>query len=457
MIELLERAAAADPGQVAVVTNEGSTTYGELVSRAHAVARALVERGTTRLAIVETDAAALLTLFGGAALVGVEPCQYQPDISPQQLADQLRAFEHHEIVSRRDDMSDAGDVISADALAAGSTITSQELPPRSATQPLLIRTTGTTGEPKAARHDWRVLARGVERVRPSPRQRWLLAYGPHQFAGVQVLLHVVASQATLVAPFPRQPRDGLTAMLREGVTCVSATPTYWRFLLQEARSRGVVLPVLQQVTLGGEAVPPDLLADVRAAFPDARTSQVYASTEHGSVTAVTDGRAGIGVEKLAGPKNPDGTLKIENGELWVRSRVGMLGYVGEEDGGSRGEPAWRPTGDLVEVVGDRIEFRGRVSEVINVGGVKVPPLPMENRLNALPGVAAARVFGRPNRLTGSIVAAEIVPEPGADAESVRSAIGAAVADLPRAWHPRSIAFVTSLPTRGDKTFRRDDA
>ena len=72
---------------------------------------------------------------------------------------------------------------------------------------ILIRTTGTTGLPKAARHDWSVLARTTRDAKPRPGQRWLLAYGPQQFAGIQVLQHVLAIQGTLVAPFPRQPRD----------------------------------------------------------------------------------------------------------------------------------------------------------------------------------------------------------------------------------------------------------
>ena len=109
-------------------------------------------------------------------------------------------------------------------------------------QPLAIRTTGTTGTPKAARHDWRTLARTVAKVSPHHDQRWLLAYGTQQFAGIQVLQHVLASQATLVAPFPRQPRDGLRALIEHGVTCVSATPTYWRFLLAEARGRAPISP-----------------------------------------------------------------------------------------------------------------------------------------------------------------------------------------------------------------------
>jgi hypothetical protein len=67
------------------------------------------------------------------------------------------------------------------------------------------------------------------------------------------------------------------------------------------------------------------------------------------------------------------------------------------------------------------------------------------------------VFGRPNKLTGAIVAAEIVPLgglEGADVESIRAQIKTAVADLPRAWQPRSVTFVDAIETKGGKTIRR---
>ncbi len=101
-------------------------------------------------------------------------------------------------------------------------------------------------------------------------------------------------------------------------------------------------------------------------------------------------------------------------------------------------------------------FRGRKSEVINVGGVKVHPLPVEDRITGLDSVALARVFGRPSKLTGAIVAAEIVPVGGAesaDVEAIRAQIKEAVADLPRAWQPRSVSFVDAIETKGGKTIR----
>ena len=461
MIRLLERAAAAVPDQPAVVTAEATTTYAGLLASAQAVGAGLRERGIDRFAVVEADAARVLALLAGAALVGAEPCQYQPDIDAAQFREQAGALGHTVVVSRRDDLAGDGLVVLApDDLAADA-----PAPPSGGAdgdgdaedeQPILIRTTGTTGLPKAARHDWSVLARTTRDAKPRPGQRWLLAYGPQQFAGIQVLQHVLAIQGTLVAPFPRQPRDGLEALLTQQLDCVSATPTYWRFLLAEARSRGVALPPLVQVTLGGEASSPDLLADLRAALPDARISQVYASTEFGSIASVGDGRPGLSVASLWSEDNPDGLLRVVDGQLWVRSGTGMSGYAGDRSDTPVEEDGWVPTGDLAEVVEDRVLFRGRNSEVINVGGVKVHPLPVEERISALPEVSMARVFGRPNRLTGAIVAVEIVPtgDPGAvDAGDLRRAVRQAVADLPSAWHPRSVSVVTDLETRGSKTVR----
>ena len=169
---------------------------------------------------------------------------------------------------------------------------------------------------------------------------------------------------------------------------------------------------------------------------------------------------GLAVDSLFSESNPTSSVRVDDGELWVRAGAGMLGYAGDEGGDAPPAPTapagWRPTGDLVEIVGDRVLFRGRKSEVINVGGVKVHPLPVEDRIASLESVALARVFGRPNPLTGSIVAAEIVPVggvAGADVVTCGPQVKAAVADLPRAWHPRSVTFVDAIETRGGKTVR----
>jgi acyl-coenzyme A synthetase/AMP-(fatty) acid ligase len=146
-------------------------------------------------------------------------------------------------------------------------------------------------------------------------------------------------------------------------------------------------------------------------------------------------------------------MRIVDGELWIRSRVGMLGYYGEPP---IDPDTWRATGDLVEIVEDRIVFQGRVSEVINVGGVKVAPLPIEELVERVPGVEAARVFGRPNKMTGSIVAVELVVAPGHEADAVIEAVRDACQDLPAASRPRSVRAVDEIATVGGKRNRRGD-
>lgn len=449
MYELLRRVADSAPDRVAVVTHDGSWTYADLAAAAHRVAVALRRQGIARVALVDHEAAVVVPLLAGAALAGVELCQYPP-VDPAEVADLLARLDHDVLVTDRDDLDGLGArVLTTAALldAAGD----DDLP-TPASRPHLVLTTGTTGAPRGVRHDWARLLLGAARVRPAPGERWLMAYGLHQFAGLQVLLHVLAAGATLVAPAPRRPREGLAAMRALDVTHASATPTYWRFLLAEMRSDAGPVPALRQVTLGGEAIPGPLLDDLRREFPAAAVSQVYAASEFGSTGSVRDHRPGLSTAVLDRGEDADVDMRIVDGELWIRSRTGMLGYHGEPEIDADG---WRPTGDRVEVEGDRILFRGRTSEIINVGGVKVHPLPIEERVAGVDGVVMARVHGRPNAMTGAIVALEVVAAPGADHGALKAAVRAACADLPSAAQPRSIRFVDDIVTAGSKIVRRD--
>jgi acyl-CoA synthetase (AMP-forming)/AMP-acid ligase II len=219
--------------------------------------------------------------------------------------------------------------------------------------------------------------------------------------------------------------------------------------LAEIRADGGAVPPLRQVTLGGEAVPSALLTQLKARFPDARISQIYGATEMGQNVTVRDGKPGLPLSVL--DEGGDVVFKIVDGELWVRSRSSMLGYFDQPQIPSDG---WRATGDLVEVVDDRIRFRGRSSEVINVGGVKVHPLPIEDRVSQVKGVALVRAFGRASAMVGNIVALEIVPVPGVDMDELGNQIRAACADLPPAARPRSIKFVPTMETAGNKMTRK---
>ncbi len=447
MIELLRRAADRDPDAIAMIAEGGQWSYAQLAAESEALAHGLRTAQLDRFAIVSNDIPRVVALLAAASLIGSEACTYAPDIDPDELDRQAAAFEHATVVSDRADLGDrVATIVTPDALRADGPAL-DVLPDH---RPLMVLTTGSTGTPKGVRHDWgRQLAR-MERARDGSGQVWLLAYGPQQFAGLQVLIHVLGTGATLVAPSVRRPQAVIDLLYDHRVSHISATPTFWRFLLAELRADARPVPDLVQITLGGEAAPGALLEELRAEFPAARISHIYAGSEFGSTGSVRDGEDGLPASLLDDTRESEISLKIVDGELWVRSNASMLGYHGEDD---RPADEWWPTGDLVEVVDDRIVFRGRSSDVINVGGVKVHPLPVEERIAAVPGVTAARVYGRANALVGAVVAVDVVLEDGADASAVKAAVRSACGDLPRPWQPKSVQVVDELAMKENQVGR----
>jgi acyl-coenzyme A synthetase/AMP-(fatty) acid ligase len=314
--------------------------------------------------------------------------------------------------------------------------------------PVLILTTGTTGVPKGVRHDWARLVRTVRAHDEDRGGRWLLAYNVNQFAAFQVLMHAFVHHATVIVPASAHARDAIEAMFDARVTHVSATPTFWRMLVGSlgAESRDLAL---EQITLGGEASPASLIERLQETFPGVRLSHVYAGTEFGSVVSVRDGLSGLPLSVLERDQTADAQFRVVDGELFVRSRNAMLGYHGEDE-----PEAWHATGDLVEARDGRLHFVGRTVEIINVGGAKVHPLPLEELIVTVPGVTGAAVYGKPNAITGQIVAVDIVLEDGADAAEVQRAIHGACAGLPPAGRPRRIRVVEALAVHGNKVVRQ---
>ena len=154
-------------------------------------------------------------------------------------------------------------------------------------------------------------------------------------------------------------------------------------------------------------------------------------------------------------KRPVGNveLKIVEGELFVKSEKRMLGYLGRELTADANE--WMASGDMVEVSGDRVLFRGRKSEMINVGGVKVYPLKVEGLISTIEGIQAVHVYGKSNSVTGQIVAADIEIEERQGREKILERVNEVCRlELNRYEQPREIRVVNTLDKRNDKILRR---
>jgi len=311
--------------------------------------------------------------------------------------------------------------------------------------PVIVATSGTSGPPKLVDHAWDSVLAAARLSEQWQGLGWLLVYDPVRWAGIQVWVQAMLSGGWLVVPESREPDTVARALVAESVAVLPATPTLMRRLLEEADRAVLVRGQVDRITLGGEPADARLLAAVRGFYPQAKITQVYATTELGEVFRVGDGRPGFPAAWLG--KALPGGVRLStrrDGELVVQLSRDTAEVL---------------TGDLVERRGDRCEFTGRRSDVIVVSGQKILPQRIEELLRAVPGVTQARVWGLPSAATGELVAAEIVisdPLPaGSTPESVRAAALAACRQgLDAAAVPRVLDIVRRIAaTTAGKTPR----
>lgn len=296
---------------------------------------------------------------------------------------------------------------------------------------LWLTTSGTTGRPKRVAHDLTSLTTVSGR---QPPRTWLLPYSPGTYAWWQLVTlalahphqHLVTIDPDELDAWPRIAREG-------GVTAVSATPTFWRQALWRDHDSVTNLD-LGQVTLGGEPVDQAILDQLREAFPQARLSWIYASSEAGAAIAVHDGRAGFPAAWLGRDTPGRPQLRIDADELLIESPHHGHGL----DGLLR-------TGDRVEIRDDRVLITGRLaSDEINVGGSKIAASRVVQVLLEHPGVAWASVQGRRAPIVGTIVTAKVVSGRGVSESDLTAWCAAR---LPDYAVPRRLSFLDKVPLR----------
>jgi acyl-CoA synthetase (AMP-forming)/AMP-acid ligase II len=304
----------------------------------------------------------------------------------------------------------------------------------------IIPTSGTTGQPKLVGHTLASLCRTVKsRSDAMASLIWGLLYEPTRFAGLQVLLQAMGGGGRVIVPTHSDLVVNVELLARLGCSALSATPSFWRKL-----AFGGLLDrlCLRTVTLGGEAADQLILDLLASRFPKAAIRHIYASTEAGVGFSVSDRTAGFPATFLDQPtagvelrvRHPDGMLLLKPARV-DQEFIGRAEHLLGTDG-------WIETGDLVEQRGDRFHFLGRANGCINVGGQKVHPLSVEEIILGVPGVQAARVFGRRSPILGALVAAEVVVERGRDSNAVREEIlRACKASLARFQVPAVVSFV----------------
>ena len=305
----------------------------------------------------------------------------------------------------------------------------------------VVYTSGTTGIPKPNTHNLAGLTRTVKLNSDTSELIWGMFYSPTRMAGIQVLMQAISTFSTVIAPlFEDSIQKKISFLLKNDCNAISATPTIWRQILQVESSINLNL---KQITIGGEIPDQKLLDKLSEQFPEARITQIYATTELGTLFTVSDRKTGFPVSYLNDTRKGV-TLEIRDDVLYAK----LIGANSNND-------VYVSTQDEVKINGDRVIFLGRKSGVVNVGGTKVWPEQVENMIRQHPEVVDVKVQAKSSEFSGQILVAQIVVKSPLNKELPREIRTWLKNKLSGPYTPAIIKIVESLTlTDNGKIYRK---
>lgn len=264
---------------------------------------------------------------------------------------------------------------------------------------LVLFTSGTSGNPKAAVHDLELLLKKFEQRRKSFKTLNFLLFD--HWGGLNTMFHTLSNAGVVLALKDRRPGTICSYIEKYGIELLPTSPSFLNVLLISEEYKKYNLSSLILITYGSEPMPQSTLNRIKDLFPNIRLLQTYGLIELGVLSSKSKSNDSLWV-KVGGEGFQ---TRVVNNLLEIKSRSAMLGYLNAPSPFTKDN--WFMTGDEVEVDGEYIRILGRKSELINVGGEKVYPQEVENIILKLDNVAEVRVYSKKNPIIGNMICADI--------------------------------------------------
>jgi len=479
--DLLLRTAADAPERDALVFPDERLTYGELAASARRIARGLIGAGLRpgeRVGYFMANSPETVAAFYGIALAGGVIVPVNTRYRAQELPFVL-GNAGVKIVLTSDRIADYVDLRTlleearvdqqiyefganeAEFYALADGVSEAELDARRiavrvGSTAMLLFTSGTTSQPRAARLSHESLVRNwtafgnVFRLEPGDG---LWAPGPMFHLGaIGPMVMCAVHGAALLTDVYYEPDRALKMIAREQPAVLfPAYPPITMGILTHPDFPSTDLSGIRVILNVG---PEDLLRQIQASFPQATLVSIYALTEAGGAVTLTslddplETRVSTCGLPLAGTE-----VKISSeGEILVRGISVCDGYHEDPEKNAQAfdSEGWLHTGDRGALDADgRVKFLGRLKEMMKVGGENVAEVEVESCISTHPAVKLVQVVGVPDARLDEVPAAYVELRPGATAteEDIIEHCRGKIASFKV---PRYVRFVTEWPMSASK-------
>jgi len=301
---------------------------------------------------------------------------------------------------------------------------------------VLLFTSGTTGEPKAAvlrhRNLTSYVISTVEFLGSDDAEAALVSVPPYHIAGISAILTGIYGGRRIVHMPAFTPEGWVSVAAQEKISHAMVVPTMLGRILDVIEERGEKLPHLKALSYGGGRMPQVTIERALRLLPHVDFVNAYGLTETSSTIAVLgpeDHRVAIASvdpkvrRRLGSVGKPLPTLELEirgpSGEVMPTGQSGEIYVRGEQVSGEYlskkviQDDGWFPTNDggWMDDQG-YLYVEGRLDDVIVRGGENMSPGEIEDVLRAHPNVGDVAVLGLPDNEWGEKVAAVVVVKDG---------------------------------------------
>lgn len=446
---ILDMAADGFTERPAFTDSAETITYGELRTGAAAVAAELLavdDGDQARTVFLGSNSIAVpLTLFASAvAGRAFTPLNYRlTDIELRRIAERAApavAIVDDELVHRLTGIDGLQIVPTSQVVAisraananAGGGALSAEAEPDPDAIGVLLFTSGTTGEPKAAvlrhTHLASYVMTTLDYASSADDEVALVSVPPYHIAGISAIVSSVYTGRHVAYLANFTPEGWVAAVADHKVTHAMVVPTMLSRVLDVIEQTGAGLDHLRHLSYGGGRMPLEQIGRALDALPHTNFVNAYGLTETSSTISVLGpddhrlahtsddpavrrrlGSVGrpseaveISIRDEDGAEVPVGTT----GEIWVRGEQVSGEYVGRQQHRDEG---WFHTNDGGSFDADGFLYvEGRLDDVIVRGGENISPGEVEDVLREHPSVADVAVIGLPSQEWGERIIAVVV-------------------------------------------------
>jgi acyl-CoA synthetase (AMP-forming)/AMP-acid ligase II len=486
---LAARAAESPDGTLAVDERGERLTFGSLRERSERVAAGLHALGVHSGSVVAWQLPTWLesmVLVGALARLDAVQVPMLPIYREREVGFILRqtrpelfivptlwrGFDYADLAGRLTDPAAPDridcEVLTCDRLfpeADAETLPPEPEPPARDLVRWVFYTSGTTADPKGARHSDATLAAGSAGVtrafRVSASDRYPMVFPFTHVGGIGMLFIQLMSGAGAIVLEQFDAERDMVVLARHGMTLgAGGTPLALMYLAaQRKQPNRPLFPQLRGVITGAAPKAVTLHDELRQELGGSGALSCYGLTEVpflavNDVTdtdaqrATTEGRAIAGAEvRVVGDDGAE-CAPGELGELRARGPQVCLGYVDSLlDADAFDEQGYFRTGDLGTVDRDGyVSVVGRLKDVIIRKGEKISALEIESVLASHPAIGEVAVIGLPDPDTGERACAVVVPaDPTTPVGLADVAAICRAAGLARQKTPERVEMVPDLP------------